>query len=484
MNYISTRGQVKPIAFQDAVLMGLADDGGLMIPESIPNVTDTLDAWRELPYAGLAFEVIRRFVTDIPEDDLRSLIDKTYGPDYFVNDTAAEADRDVALVVQTGDVFILELWHGPTLAFKDVALQLLGNLFEYILTRRGGKLNILGATSGDTGSAAIYGCRGRAGIDIFVMHPHGRVSPIQEHQMTSVADENVHNIAIEGSFDDCQNLMKSIAGDLDFKRKYSLGAVNSVNWARVLAQIVYYFHGAFDVRKRTGAKAIRVSVPTGNFGDVLAGWYAMKMGAPIEKLILATNENDILARFYNTGDYSLGREVIKTLSPSMDIQVASNFERYLYYRVGGDADKLREMMARFAKTGSLSVEPDRDGVVDADFIAARADTEQVLKVIGKFYQQYEYVLDPHTACGVCAAEKLREERGGLGNPPRHADDLPILCLATAHPAKFPAAIAQATGRGDLAKHPAIEAMMHKPTRCKILPNDKQAVRKYIIETLG
>ncbi|MBN1942943.1 MAG: threonine synthase [Phycisphaerae bacterium] len=472
MKYISTRGQVEAVDFQDAVLMGLADDGGLMIPRAIPDATDQLKAWANLSYPGLAFEILRRFTRDMPEHDLRLLIEKTYGPSYFINDTEPEDKRDVAPVVQVGDLFVLELWHGPTLAFKDVALQLLGNLFEYILERRGGKLNILGATSGDTGSAAIYGCRGRRGIDIFVMHPHGRVSPIQEHQMTSVPDANVHNIAVEGSFDDCQNIMKSLAGDLIFKRQYSLGAVNSVNWARVLAQIVYYFYGAFNVLRRTGAKAVRVSVPTGNFGDVLAGWYAMKMGAPIRQLILATNENDILARFYNTGEYSLGEKVVQTLSPSMDIQVASNFERYLYYRVGGNARRLREMMAEFSRTGSLRVKPGENGLVDADFAAARADTQQVLETIETYYKQHEYVFDPHTACGVAAAEQLKDR------------DLPILCLATAHPAKFPAAIAQATGRDDLARHPAIDAMMHLPTRCKILPNSKQAVREYIIETLG
>ncbi len=471
MKYVSTRGQVEWIEFQDAVLMGLADDGGLLIPRSIPDATDQLEAWAELPYADLAFEILRRYTRDLPEHDLRILIDKTYGPSYFVHDSTPEDQREVAPVVQVGDVFVQELWHGPTLAFKDVALQLLGNLFEYILARRGGRLNILGATSGDTGSAAIHGCRGRVGIDIFVMHPHGRVSPIQEHQMTSVTDANVHNIAIEGSFDDCQNLMKSIAGDLIFKRQYSLGAVNSVNWARVLAQIVYFFHGAFNVCRRTGAKAIRVSVPTGNFGDVLAGWYAMKMGAPIRQLILATNENDILARFYQTGEYSVGPEVRKTLSPSMDIQVASNFERYLYYRVGGNARRLRDLMAEFSRTGSLRIEKDKDGV-DPDFTAGRADTRQVLAAIGNYYKKHNYVLDPHTACGVVVAEEIKDK------------DLPILCLATAHPAKFPAAIAEATGKDDLAKHPALEAMMHLPTRCKILPNSKQAVRDFIIETLG
>lgn len=492
MKYLSTRGQIDPIDFQDAVMMGLADDGGLILPRSIPDASGSLKSWAKLSYPELAFEVFRLFVRDVPEHDLRLLIEKTYGPSYFLNDLAPADRREVAPVARAGELFFLELWHGPTLAFKDVALQWLGNLFEYILARRGGRLNILGATSGDTGSAAIYGCRGRKGIHVFMMHPHGRVSPIQERQMTSVPDANVHNIAVEGSFDDCQNLMKSLAGDLNFKRAYSLGAVNSVNWARVLAQIVYYFRGVFRVREQTGAEAVRVAVPTGNFGDVLAGWYALQMGAPIAQLILATNENDILARFFHTGEYAPAGKVFQTLSPSMDIQVASNFERYLYYRLGGNARKLREKMEEFRRTGSLRVEPDKDGRIDPDFLAARAETDQVLAVIARYQQTYDYLLDPHTACGVVAAEKVRE--GTLLPPPpsrrsRRGEktfpaDLPILCLATAHPAKFPDAIARATGRDDLARHPAIEALKHLPTRCQILPNDKQAVREYIIETLG
>lgn len=462
MKYISTRGGISPIEFQDAVMMGLADDGGLVIPQSIPDVSDRLAELAGMDYPQLAFEIIRLFATDIPADDLREIIFRTYSPQAF--------EGGVAPVVPAGDIFIQELWHGPTLAFKDVALQLLGNLFEYVLAHRGGKLNILGATSGDTGSAAIYGVRGRAGINIFVMHPAGRVSPIQERQMTGVLDANVHNIALEGSFDDCQNIMKTLAADLDFKRRYSLGAVNSVNWARVLAQIVYYFSGVFDVQRATGAKAVNVSVPTGNFGDVLAGWYALKMGLPIGKLILATNENDILARFFNTGKYSIG-EVFQTLSPSMDIQVASNFERYLYYRVGSDAAKLKSLMSDFAKTGSLSV-PLENGVVDGDFASAAAGRADVLSAIRRYHEKYGYVLDPHTACGVVAAEKT----AGLTGP--------VLCLATAHPAKFPAAIAEATGDASLAMHAKIEKLMDAETRCVTLPNDRQAVRRFITETLG
>jgi len=467
MRYISTRGQVKPIEFQDAVLMGLADDGGLLIPESIPAVAGELDRWAAMSYGELAFEVLRLYATDIPEDDLRRLIFRTYLKEIF--------DPDVAPTVRVGEIFVLELWHGPTLAFKDVALQLLGNLFEYILARRGGRLNILGATSGDTGSAAICGVRGRQGIHIFVMHPHKRVSPIQERQMTTVLDDNVHNIAIEGSFDDCQRIMKSLAADLEFKRKYSLGAVNSVNWARVLAQVVYYFRAALGVQRATGAAKVRVAVPTGNFGDVLAGWYALKMGAPISQLILATNENDILSRFFNTGLYSLGK-LVQTLSPSMDIQVASNFERYLYYRVGCDAARLRALMAQFAKTGSLRIAcdvkaaQDRDAV-DPVFAAGAAGEQQVLTTIHRYQQERNYILDPHTAVGVAVAEQI-----GLAGAP-------VVCLATAHPAKFPEAIRQATGE-DLAHHPRIDALKTLPTRCTVLPNDKEAVRALIVKTVG
>jgi len=461
MNYVSTRGGVEPIAFQDAVLMGLGEDGGLLIPQSIPSAADRLDRWRRLAYADLAFEVIRLFVGDIPDGDLRTLIDKSY---------AGPFEPEVAPTVPVGPIHVLELWHGPTLSFKDVALQFLGNLFEYILRRRRGTLNILGATSGDTGSAAICGVRGRRGIHIFVMHPAGRVSAIQERQMTCVLDDNVHNLAVEGSFDDCQQIMKSLAADLDFKRRCRLGAVNSVNWARVLAQTVYYFHGVFRVQEATGAAQVRVTVPTGNFGDILAAWYARRMGLPISRLILATNENDILSRFFNTGVYSCG-EVHQTLSPAMDIQVASNFERYLYYQVGCDASRLRGLMDQLARTGALRVPVGEEGVVDRAFAAAAGTTDQCLAAIRKVHAEHGYLLDPHTAVGVAVAERIG------------TDGEPMLCVATAHPAKFPDAIRQATGR-DLARHPAIDALADLPTRCTTLPNDKEAVRELIVRTIG
>lgn len=469
MEYASTRGQIRPVGFSPAVMMGLADDGGLIVPKTIPDVRDRLDGWRKLSYADLALEVMAPFIGDIPRDDVRALIGRTYDPRNY--------GGPVAPVVRVGGTFVLELFHGPTLAFKDVALQLLGNLFEYILARNpegSRELNILAATSGDTGSAAIYGVRGRKGINIFVMHPHGRVSPIQERQMTTVLDANVHNIALEGSFDDCQRIMKELAGDLEFKKRYSLGAVNSVNWARVLAQIVYYFSAAADVQKLTGAAKVRFAVPTGNFGDVLAGWYAMKMGAPISGLILATNENDILARFFNTGEYSLA-DVHQTLSPSMDIQVASNFERYLYYRVAQDGERLSGLMKEFSRTGKLSIpceaRPGGANLADKDFRAASATTADVLEAIRQCHSRHGYVLDPHTACGWAVAEKF-----SAGDP--------IICLATAHPAKFPAAIEQATGRSDLARHPKIAALIDMPTRSSLLANDKQAVKEFIINKLA
>lgn len=444
MKYISTRGGMEPCGFQDAVMTGLAPDGGLLLPEKLPNIGKNLGEWKNLSYQELAFEVMSLFITDIPSEDLKKLIAKSY---------STFRTPEVAPLVPVGDFQILELWHGPTLAFKDVALQFLGNLFEYILEQRGGELNILGATSGDTGSAAIYGVRGKENIRIFIMHPKGRTSPVQEKQMTSVLDDNVFNLAVEGTFDDCQHLMKSIFSDVDFKTKHSLGSVNSVNWARVLAQIVYYFYAFF----RTGADEVQFSVPTGNFGDILAGYLAAKMGLPIKKLILATNENNILSRFFNTGTYSVG-EVVPTLSPSMDIQVASNFERYLYYRVDGDSEKLTAMMKQFAQTGSLTV----DGSDDL-FAAGEGNTFQTLETIKKIHAETGYILDPHTAVGVAVAEKFQT-----------LENIPTVCLATAHPAKFPDAIEQAIG--EAAHHPVLDAVANAETRCETVANNEQAIR--------
>ncbi|MDX9980139.1 MAG: threonine synthase [Lentisphaeria bacterium] len=454
--YLSTRGQTDAVSFQDAVLMGLATDGGLLLPREIPDFSGQLDQLAALPYPELATRIMLPFVAgSLSEAELRELVRRSY---------ATFRHPEVTPLVPAGPVHILELFHGPTLAFKDVALQFLGNLFEHILAKTGGRLNILGATSGDTGSAAIAGVRGRRGIHIFIMHPKGKVSPLQERQMTSVLDDNVHNIAIEGTFDDGQRVLKEVFNDLPFKRDYHLGAVNSVNWARVLAQIVYYFHAALRLRAATGKPRIQASVPTGNFGDIFAGYLAVRMGAPIARLILATNENDILARFFNTGVYARG-PVFATSSPSMDIQVASNFERYLYYRVGENGARIRELMDGFARDGRLALEPG-DPLIVAD-AGSQPDT---LATIAAYHRDHGYLLDPHTAVGVAVAERFLDP------------ELPTVCLATAHPAKFPATIREAVG-ADLARHPILDALAELPTRCATLPASKPAIEQFMRDRL-
>ena len=457
ISYISTRGGISPVSFSEAVMMGLADDGGLLVPNTIPDATAKLREWSKLTYPELAFEVMKPFVgASIPEADLKAIVERSY---------ATFAAKEVVPVKRVGDVFITELFHGPTLAFKDIALQFLGNVFEYILAASHEKLNIIGATSGDTGSAAIHGVRGKKGIDIFIMFPEGRVSPLQERQMTTLPDENVHPIAIKGTFDDGQRVLKQLFNDIPFKREYHLGAVNSVNWARVLAQVVYYFWSAFRVMDETGAAKVQIEVPTGNFGDIFAGYIARRMGAPISRLILATNENDILSRFFNTGVYSRG-EVYPTLSPSMDIQVASNFERYLYYRLDCNPAAVKKAMEEFASKGVITVEG-----ADETFAAGRGDTAATLAEIKQTYDSYGYILDPHTAVGVSVARKFLQ------------DGVPTVCLATACPAKFSAAIIQALG-DDLAKHPTLEALKNLPTHKVLLDATKDAVKQYVIETLN
>ena len=456
MQFISTRGGIEPVSFKDCVMMGLATDGGLLLPGDIPDVRDRLEAWRDLAYADLAREILGLYADDVPAADLERLVRRSY---------ASFAHPEIAPVVPLGDLFVQELYHGPTLAFKDLALQFLGNLFEYILEERQASLNILAATSGDTGSAAICGVRGKERMHIFVLHPHERVSPVQERQMTSVLDANVHNIAVEGNFDDCQAIIKALFNELDFKQHRCLGAVNSVNLARVLAQIVYYFYGAFRVQEQTGAEKVNFCVPTGTFGNIFAGWMALQMGAPIDKLILATNENDILARFFETGIYRRGA-LHATLSPSMDIQIASNFERYLFYRCNADAEKLRAAMTQFADSGELRVDSPSDPV----FLAGTGDTEAVLGVIRDCYEGHGYVLDPHSAVGVAVARKF------------HTEDAPTICLATAHPAKFSEAVARAVG-SNVAQHPAIDALAERPTRCTVLPNKIDAIRDFVAAAL-
>lgn len=458
MRYVSTRGGGEPLTFQQTILAGLARDGGLYLPESIPDIRGKLPGWRALPYRKLALELMRLFADDIPAADLEALIERSY---------ATFREPEVTPVRAVGLVFILELFHGPTLAFKDVALQFLGNLFEYVVSRKGGEMNIVAATSGDTGSAAINGVRGKKGLRIFVMHPHGRVSPVQERQMTTVLDDNVFNLAVDGTFDDCQNIVKALFNDLPFRDACRLGAVNSINWARVLAQIVYYFYAAFRVQDAKGAAEVDFTVPTGNFGDIFAGYMARKMGAPIRRLVLATNENDILSRYFNTGEYAVGG-VVPTLSPSMDIQVASNFERYLYYLAGCDPAKVRDWMATFKAEGRLTPPVPPDSAI----VAGRGDTEATLDAIRSFWTDYRYLLDPHTAVGVSVALGKREA------------DTPMVCLATAHPAKFGEAIRRATGE-DLAHHPILDALLSLPVRKQVVPPDAAVVASIVRkEVLG
>jgi threonine synthase len=448
MRYISTRGQTPSLSFTDAVLTGLAPDGGLLVPESIPQIGDKLEAWRGLSFTELAAEIIPIFVDDIPLEDLQALIRRAY----------ANFDHDeVVPFVQVGDVEVLELFHGPTLAFKDIALQLLGQLFEYILHARGQHLNVLGATSGDTGSAAIAGVRGLPDVDIFVMYPHGRVSPLQELQMTTVLDPNVHCLSLDGSFDDCQNLMKTIFTDLDFKDRYCLGAVNSVNWARVLAQIVYYGYASLQ---KSADGPVSFCVPTGNFGNVFAGYLAKRMGFPIEQLILATNENDILSVFFATGTYQRG-DVRFTVTPAMDIQVASNFERFLYYYMDEDSERLSVFMDEFAQHGTVSIDPPEL----ADFQATSVSVPETIQAIQNAYQTCGYVADPHTAVGLAAAG-------------RFANSGTRICLATAHPAKFPETVNEAVG-AEVARHPSLDALAGLESRTTRLPATIEAVKAYI-----
>lgn len=458
MKYISTRGTIEPISFKEAVMMGLSTDGGLLLPERLPAVdVNTVRAWQNLDYQKLAFEVLSLFISDIPVADLRELIDRSYST--FMH-------PEITPVVKKGDCYILELFYGPTLAFKDVALQLLGNVFEYLLQESGGKMNILGATSGDTGSAAIYGVRGKERINIFILHPHKRVSPIQELQMTTVTDANVFNIAVRGTFDDGQAIVKTIFNTIPFKDKYHLGAVNSINWARIVAQVVYYVYAALKLTKTGDAQAVDFSVPTGNFGDIFAGYVARKLlPNHIRNLVLATNENNLLTRFVTNGDYSIGK-VVQTSSPSMDIQLASNFERYLYYLNNQDSARTRQDMDEFAKSGNLQFNEAMQKKIRKDFSSKSVNEDETIGTIRDFYQDHGYVLDPHTAVGVNAGLACREP------------NVPMVCLSTAHPAKFGDAVTKAIGRSpDIPS--SLADLRNKETRCEILDAEVEVVKSFI-----
>ena len=423
MKYISTRGQAPELNFEEAVLTGLASDGGLYVPAQMPVFSSAeISSWQRLSYPELALKVIQPFVDEeIPQNDLKAIIDKAY--DSF-------SHPDIAPLVETKDKeWVLELFHGPTLAFKDFALQFLGHLLDYILEKRQQRVVVMGATSGDTGSAAIEGCRRCENIDIFILHPHQRVSEVQRRQMTTVLADNVFNIAVEGNFDDCQNLVKRSFKDQSFLPSgQSLAAVNSINWARIMAQIVYYFYAALALG---GAKqAVSFSVPTGNFGDIYAGYLARQMGLPIEQLIIATNQNDILHRCISNNDHSK-RSLHHSLSPSMDIMVSSNFERLLFDLYDRQGALIQALMSDF-ENGSFVLEKSSLDSARELFSSFSLDDQGTLQTIAKVYSESSYLVDPHTAIGIAAA---RAERW--------SSDTPMVCLATAHPAKFPESISKA-----------------------------------------
>jgi len=442
--------------------MGLAADGGLLLPDPLPSVDSaTLDEWKGLSYPKLALKIMGLFVDDLSDKELEALINDAY----ITFDTP-----EVTPIVKVGKHYVLELFHGPTLAFKDIALQVLGNLFSLLLRTSGENMNILGATSGDTGSAAIYGVRGKDNINVFILHPQGLVSKIQALQMTTVPEKNVFNIAVKGTFDDCQAIVKAIFNQLDFKARYHLGSINSINWARVLAQVVYYVYAALKVKKQTGSESVNFSVPTGNFGDIFAGYIAKQLIQPnIGRLVLATNENNILTRFVLQGRYTKS-EVIPTISPSMDIQIASNFERYLYYLYNQEPERIKQAFIFLDKKDKIIISQEERAQVRKDFASASIDQASTITTIRDIYKETGYILDPHTAVGVAAAERL--------GPDLHKG--PTICLATAHPAKFPEAVRKAIGRKP-ERPESLKGIESRPSRCKILPAEVNAVKNYIVK---
>ena len=457
MKYVSTRGNAPSLGFSDALLAGLARDGGLYVPSEWPTMKKKeIRALRGKTYQEIAFEVLYRFTGgEIPEKDFRSMIDDAY---------ATFRHPAVAPLVQTGpNSFILELFHGTTLAFKDVAMQLLARLMDYTLSERGQRATIVGATSGDTGGAAIDAFAGRDQTDIFILFPHGKVSPVQQRQMTSSTASNVHALAIEGNFDDCQNLVKEMFNDAKFRDGVKLSGVNSINWARIMAQVVYYFTTAISL----GAPDRKVSftVPTGNFGDIFAGYVAKQMGLPIDKLVIATNDNDILARTLKTGRYEM-RGVHATTSPSMDIQISSNFERLLFEAYDRDANEIKRSMDGLKQSGAFQISEAAMKVIKRDFRAGRATEKQVAATIRDTLSETGYLLDPHTATAVYVAKKYEKTNS------------PMVVLSTAHPAKFPDAVKSACAI-DPALPVWLADLMNREERFDVLKAELDAVETFI-----
>ena len=459
MRYISTRGEAPVLNFADVLLAGLASDGGLYVPEELPKFSqEEIASWAGLSYADLAFKVIKPFVDDCIDDaDLKVMIDDSYA--------AFKHDAVAPLVQIDSNEFVLELFHGPTLAFKDFALQLLGRLMDHVLKQRGERLVIMGATSGDTGSAAIEGCRHSEHLDIFILHPYNRVSEVQRRQMTTVLADNVFNIALEGNFDDCQEMVKDSFADQSFLGGLKLGAVNSINWARIMSQIVYYFSAALTLGGPH--RPVSFSVPTGNFGDIFAGYLAKQMGLPIDQLIVATNRNDILHRVISGNDMSKGT-LEPSLSPSMDIMVSSNFERLLFDVYGRDGAAVADLMARFKKE-SVSLGEGEWNSVRELFASYAVDDQTTCDVIADVFKSTEYLLDPHTAIGVKAARECRRSMA-----------VPMVTLATAHPVKFPDPVVKAGLESpQLPAHMA--DLFEREERLQVLDNELKVVQQYVAE---
>jgi threonine synthase len=466
MLYLSTRGDPQRKHFCEILLEGLAPDGGLYLPQRYPHVdTATLAKWRGLPYHELAFEVLSLYIDDIPAADLKAICAKTYTPEVFGTKEIVPLRK-----VEEG-VYLEALSNGPTLAFKDMAMQLLGNLFEYELARRGEELNILGATSGDTGSAAEYAMRGKKGVRVFMTSPKGRMSPFQQAQMFSLQDANIHNLAIEGVFDDCQDIVKAVSNDLEFKRKYRIGTVNSINWARLVAQVVYYFAGYFQATA-TNEEKVSFAVPSGNFGNICAGHVARMMGLPIERLVLATNENDVLDEFFRTGVYRVrsSADTHETSSPSMDISKASNFERFVFDLLGRDGTKVKSLFGeQLGAKGRFDLGSDpafARARTEFGFVSGKSTHADRVATIRDTYQRFRTVIDTHTADGL----KVAREYVQAG--------VPMIVLETALPIKFAATIALALGREPdrPAKFEGIEKL---PRRVTELPADVRAVKEFI-----
>ena len=471
MNYLSTRGDATPRQFCDILLEGLAPDGGLYLPEHYPQVDRmTLDHWRHLyaqhGYATLAFEILSLYIDDMPAADLKALCEKTYTPEVF-------GTLEIVPLKKLGDGFYLEaLSNGPTLAFKDMAMQLLGNLFEYELKRRGAQLNILGATSGDTGSAAEYAMRGKQGIRVFMLSPEGRMSAFQQAQMFSLQDENIHNIAIEGVFDDCQDIVKAVSNDLEFKRRHKIGTVNSINWARLLAQVVYYFAGYFQAT-RSNDERVDFTVPSGNFGNVCAGHVARQMGLPIDQLVVATNENDVLDEFFRTGVYRVrgSADTHETSSPSMDISKASNFERFVFDLLGRDGAKTKALFhdallrdGQFDLSGEPAFSQARERY---GFVSGKSTHADRLATIRDVFEEHGVMIDTHTADGV----KVAREHLQPG--------VPMIVLETALPIKFAVTIREALGR-EPDRPPRFDGIENLPRRVRVLPADAAQVQQLIV----